>query len=215
MEEMNLRKMMKGLAAVDDMTWGMYAFSRDALRDKVDCGRKKEMIEKSICCGYETADKIMDQTSTSNPREIAGKLGLRVEYLDKGQIADRVLFALFTPPDLIQIMREPIDKAVKGGSLDGFTTREQLEDLILGHEIYHYLEEEYDGIYTRTEKIRLWKILGFENRSTIRALSEIAGMYFSKKLNGFPYSPFALDILLYYNYNSETALNMYREVAEI
>ena len=41
MEEMNLRKMMKGLAAVDDMTWGMYAFSRDALRDKVDCGRKK------------------------------------------------------------------------------------------------------------------------------------------------------------------------------
>ena len=52
MEEMNLRKMMKGLAAVDDMTWGMYAFSRDALRDKVDCGRKKEMIEKSICCGY-------------------------------------------------------------------------------------------------------------------------------------------------------------------
>ena len=36
MEEMNLRKMMKGLAAVDDMTWGMYAFSRDALRDKVD-----------------------------------------------------------------------------------------------------------------------------------------------------------------------------------
>ena len=69
MEEMNLRKMMKGLAAVDDMTWGMYAFSRDALRDKVDCGRKKEMIEKSICCGYETADKIMDQTG-----QIPGRL---------------------------------------------------------------------------------------------------------------------------------------------
>lgn len=215
MEEMNLRKMMKGLAAVDDMTWGMYAFSRDALRDKVDCAQKKEMIENSICCGYETADGIMDRLGTSNPREIAGKLGLKVEYLDKGQIADRVLFALFTPPDLIQIMREPIDKAVEGGSLHGFATREQLEDLILGHEIFHYLEEEDPGIYTRTEKIRLWSILGFENRSTIRALSEIAGMYFSKKLNGFPYSPFALDILLYYNYNSETALSMYREVAEI
>ena len=215
METMSLREMMKGLSAVDDMTWGMYAFSRDALRDKVDCARKKEMIEKAVCCGCETADKIMDQMGTSNPREIAGRLGLRVEYLDKGQIADRVLFALFTPPDLIQIMREPLDKAVEGGSLDGFSTRGQLEDLILGHEIFHYLEEEDEAIYTRTEKIRLWKILGFENRSTIRALSEIAGMYFSKKLNGFPYSPFALDILLYYNYNSETALNMYREVAEI
>ena len=41
MEEMNLRKMMKGLAAVDDMTWGMYAFSRDALRIRWTAAGKK------------------------------------------------------------------------------------------------------------------------------------------------------------------------------
>lgn len=200
---------------VDDRAWGMYAFSRDVLRDKVDSARKEEMIQRAIRCGYETADKIMDRLGTSDPGEIAGELGLQVEYLEKGQIADRVLFALFTPPDRIQIMKEPIDKVIESGALNGFKTRQQIEDLIMGHEIFHYLEEEDEGIYTRTEKIRLWKVLGFENRSTIRALSEIAGMYFSKKLNRFPYSPFALDILLYYNYNSEEALKMYREVTGI
>ena len=213
--EITFQDMAENLTKVDDMAWGLYAFSRDLLRDKVDRDRKEEMIQKAIRCGFETAENVMAQMGTSDTRELACSLGLNVEYLERGQIADRVLFALFTPPDRIQIMKEPIERAVKGGKLEGFITGRQMEDLILGHEIFHYLEEEDENIYTRTEKIRLWKVLGFENRSTIRALSEIAGMYFSKKLNSFPYSPFALDILLYYNYNSETAFQMYREAAGI
>lgn len=215
MGDTGLQEMMERLWRVEDTAWGMYAFSRDMLRDKVDDTRKKDMIQKAICCGYEKALNVMEQMGTSDPWEIARELGLTVEYLDKGQIADRVLFALFTPPCQIQIMREPIDRAMENREIASLISREQIENLILGHEIFHYLEEEEDGIYTRTEKIRLWKILGFENKSTIRALSEIAGMYFSRKLNRFPHSPFALDILLYYNYNSEEALKMYREVIRI
>lgn len=212
MGTITLREMMEEMSNVDDIAWGMYAFSRDMLRDKVDELHKKEMIQKAIRCGYEKAEEVMRHRDTSNPWELARTLGLRVEYLEKGQIADRVLFALFTPPDLIQIMKEPIEKACANDALTAFLTEEQMGNLILGHEIFHYLEEEDGEIYTKKEKICLWKILGFENRSTIRALSEIAGMYFSKKLNGFAYSPFALDILLYYNYNAEEALKMYREV---
>lgn len=211
MSDIRLREMLEHLSQVEDTAWGMYAFSRDMLRDKVRDGQKKDMIQKAICCGYEKAEAIMRQMGTSDPWEIARELGLTVEYLDRGQIADRVLFALFTPPGQIQIMGEPIDRAMEQKELAGFISREQIESLILGHEIYHYLEEEEEDIYTRTEKICLWKVLGFQNKSTIRALSEIGGMYFSRKLNRFPYSPFALDILLYYNYNSEKALKMYRE----
>ena len=212
MSDIRLREMLEHLSQVEDTAWGMYAFSRDMLRHKVGDEQKKDMIQKAICCGYRKAEEIMEQMGTSDPWEIARRLGLTVEYLDRGQIADRVLFALFTPPSQIQIMREPIDKAMGQCDLPGFISREQIENLILSHEIFHYLEEEEETIYTRTEKICLWKLLGYENRSTIRALSEIAGMYFSRKINRFPYSPFALDILLYYNYNSEEALEMYREV---
>lgn len=212
MAEMVLREIAKHLSQVDDLSWGMYAFSRDILRDKVDETEKKMMIEKAVRCGYETADRAIKSLGTLNPWEMAEKLKLKVEFMDSGQIADRVLFALFTPPDRIQIMKEPIELAVKSGMLDGLVTEEQMKRLILGHEIFHYLEEEEEGIYTRNEKVLLWKLFGYENKSTIRALSEIAGMYFSKKINKFSYSPFALDILLYYNYNSNEALKMYREV---
>lgn len=212
MSEMILREMAEGLAQVDDLSWGMYAFSRDILGDKISEAEKKRMIEQAVRCGYEMADKVMTSLGTMDPWELAEKLKLKVEYADQGQIADRVLFALFTPPDRIQIMKEPIELAVKSGLLEGLFTMEQIERLILGHEIFHYLEEEEEEIYTRKEKVVLWKLFGYRSKSTVRALSEIAGMYFSKKINGFSYSPFALDILLYYNYSSNEALKMYREV---
>ncbi|MBE7721405.1 MAG: hypothetical protein E7243_18100 [Lacrimispora celerecrescens] len=212
MSEMILREMAEGLAQVNDLSWGMYAFSRDILRDKISEAEKKRMIELAICCGYEMADKVMSSLGTWDPWELAEKLKLKVEYADRGQIADRVLFALFTPPDQIQIMKEPIELAAESGLPEGLLTMDQIKSLILGHEIFHYLEEEEEGIYTRREKVVLWRLLGYKSESTVRALSEIAGMYFSKKINGFLYSPFALDILLYYNYNSNEALKMYREV---
>lgn len=212
MAETALREMAEHLSQIDDISWGMYAFSRDILCDKVDSAEKKNMIEKAVRCGQERAERIIDNMGTEDPWKLAEKLKLKVEFMDRGQIADRVLFALFTPPDRIQIMKEPIERAAGSKELTGLITGEQMEKLILGHEIFHYLEEEDEGIYTRNEKIVLWKLFGYENKSTIRALSEIAGMYFSKKINEFPYSPFALDILLYYNYNPDEALKMYREV---
>lgn len=208
-------EMAEHLSQIEDISWGMYAFSRDILRHKVDEAEKRNMIEKAIRCGQEMAEKIIREMGTSNPWELAEKLRLKVEFVDRGQVADRVLFALFTPPDSIQIMKEPIERAVGRGELEGLITEKQIGNLILGHEIFHYLEEENEEIYTRTEKIVLWKLFKYESKSTIRALSEIAGMYFSKKLNDFPYSPFALDILLYYNYNQEEALKMYREVVAL
>ena len=212
MFDMISKEMAEGLAQVSDLSWGMYAFARDILRDKVSEEEKRRMIELAICCGYDMADKVMCSQGTWDPWELAEKLKLKVEYGDNGQTADRVLFALFTPPNLIQIMKEPIELAVKCGLPEGFLTSDQIQRLILGHEIFHYLEEEEEGIYTRREKVVLWKVLGHKSESTVRALSEIAGMYFSKKINGFLYSPFALDILLYYNYNPNEALNIYREV---
>lgn len=212
MDNRQLKTMAEELLKVQDRSWGMYAFSRDILKNKVTAKEKEAMIEQAICCGEETAARAIEKFGTKNPREIAKKLKLKVEFTDRGQIADRVLFALFTPPDKVEIMTEPISRLTGQAGLDGLITREEIENIILGHEIFHYLEEETEGIYTRSEKVVLWRFLGYENKSTLRALSEIGGMYFSKKINEISYSPFALDILLYYNYSPDEALEMYREV---
>ncbi len=212
MGETVLQELAEQLLQVDDISWGMFAFSRDILGNRINRAEKKEMILKAMRCGQEKAEEIIKFMGISDPWELAEKWKLNVEYLDRGQTADRVLFALFTPPDRIQIMKEPIKRAAGNGMFNDLITEEQMVKLILGHEIFHYLEEEDEDIYTRKEKIVLWKLFGYENKSSVRALSEIAGMYFSKKINEFSYSPFALDILLYYNYNPDEALRMYREL---
>jgi hypothetical protein len=212
MENKQLKTIAEELFQVKDKSWGMYAFSRDILKNKVADKDKEAMIEQAIRCGEETAVWAMKEFGTSDPWEMAKKLKLKVEFTDRGQIADRVLFALFTPPDRVEIMTEPIERLGGESGLDGLITKEEIIRLILGHEIFHYLEDEIEGIYTRNEKIILWNFLGYKNKSTLRALSEIGGMYFSRKINEIPYSPFALDILLYYNYSPDEALKMYREV---
>jgi hypothetical protein len=212
MENKQLKTIAEELFQVKDRSWGMYAFSRDILKNKVTDKDKEVMIEKAIRCGEETATWAIEKFGTSDPWEMAEKLKLKVEFTDRGQIADRVLFALFTPPDRVEIMTEPIERLNGSSGLCELFTKEEIIKLILGHEIFHYLEDEMKGIYTRNEKVILWKFLGYENKSTLRALSEIGGMYFSRKLNQISYSPFALDILLYYNYSPDEALKMYREV---
>ena len=51
---MTLGKMIERLSKVDDISWGMYAFSRDVLCRKIDDARKQDMIRKAMECGSDT-----------------------------------------------------------------------------------------------------------------------------------------------------------------
>lgn len=214
-QEFTLQRIISELMNVREITWGMYAFSRDPLCNKISNEQKREMIVKAVECGKNAAARIVDCFETSDPLKIAEKLGLGITCVEKEQRADRVLFALFTPPDKIEIMAEPIQRAEQSHATMEFISLETIKKLILGHEIFHFLEEQDSSIYTKTEKIELWRFLGFRNYSTIQALSEIAGMSFSGYLTPFGTSPFALDVILYYNYDIRKAKSIYEEIMNL
>ena len=94
MEEMNLRKMMKGLAAVDDMTWGMYAFSRDVLCHKIGDEKKRDMIQKAVECGNQLAEKTALRFGTTDPWEISRILGLSITFPKEANVGGRILLVL-------------------------------------------------------------------------------------------------------------------------
>lgn len=217
-----LVQMASALREVDDESWGKYLFSRDILRDRVTPEQKSEKIAKSIACGVEYAQRILSETETDSPDRIASFFGLHVAEGDVQMTEKRVLFASFTPPDEITIMKEPLKKY--GGVLAALPPEDsallpaesEVRSILLGHELFHFVEERHkDEIYTRTEKIRLWKIFGFENNSTIRALGEIAGMAFTKMLCRIPFSPSLLDVLLLYSYNENYSREVYRCVTDL
>jgi len=217
-DNVSLQEMLHNLLKVDDETWGLYAFSRELLNKRIQPNQKTEMTAKAIACGKEYAQRIIQECGSNDIRTISEKLKLKIELHDTSMIGKRVLFARYTTPDRIEVMEEPVKKAVMIISQEApimveHFTQNGIMDTILGHELFHFVEDQnVQKIYTRTEKILLWNFLGYKNYSTIRTLGEIGAMAFTKELNGLNYSPFILDVLLYYGYDSASAEKIYRDV---
>ncbi|MCM3699487.1 hypothetical protein [Paenibacillus macerans] len=217
-EQSKLGDMLGALLRVDDETWGRYALSRDILNQRIQPEQKAEMIAGAVSCGRQYARRISEQYGCRDVRLLAERLKLRIEFQEVSMTGKRILFACYTPPDKIIMMAEPVRKAARlvsgeaAGLVDLFR-QDDIMNTILGHEIFHVVEDRFEPeIYTRTEKIILWNLLGLKHRSTIRALSEIGAMAFTRELNKLNYSPFILDFLLYFSYDSSGAEEIYRDV---
>ena len=218
----SLIDMIKALRRVDDETWGAYAFSADLLRDRIPEEKKREMIQKAIQCGETFAACIVRETGESSPIAIARRFGLEIVDNSLPMIGRRKVFAQFTPPKKIELFQEPIERYA---SVLARATEQQaaqlipipeINNLVLGHEIYHFVEERSaDTIYTRTEKYALWRFLGFHYTSSVNALGEIAGMAFSRKLCQVAYSPFLLDVLLFFDYNYEQTTAIFQNIMKM
>lgn len=209
-----LEQIAHDLKGLSDETWGRYAFSRDLLKEKIDEKTMLELIHGSIQAGKEAAKKIQIQYPNFAVPEVVAAHGVRVEKMkaEDERIGNRIMFALYTPPDLVQLASAPIEKL---GAFDlPWLAKETVENLMLGHELFHHIETHDPEIFTQKTKITLWKVLFYSYRTNVRATSEIAAMVFTKILNDLDYSPFMLDILLFYAYEPETATTMYYEVLD-
>ena len=149
---------------------------------------------------------------TRDPLTLCGELGLKLKTPATPAGGGQVLFAQFVQPDEITIFTDCLDKAETLGGL--LPARAKLQGIILAHELFHAVEEANPDIYTRTEKIELWR-KPFSNKSCIVCLSEIAAMAFAKQLLGLDFNPYALDVLLVYPYDAQAACGLYAEICDL
>lgn len=71
-----------------------------------------------------------------------------------------MLFAQFVEPDEITIFTDCVDKASRLEEECGcdLLRRENLTNTLLAHELFHAVEEQHvKEIYTRTERVELWR----------------------------------------------------------
>ena len=219
---LTLPQMVVSLQKVSDECWGLYLLSRDMLCDRIPPDRKPEMIKKSISCGDEYARRTLMETGRHTADNIQKFYRIKVNFINKSQTNKQMVFANFTSPNEITIMKQPLEKyekflsSLSNSDAATLPTVTEVRDLLFGHELYHYMEERYqDEIYTRTEKIRLWKLLCFKNESPIRALGEIAAMAFARTLTQISYFPALLDVLLPFCYNTNYAFRIYKDIMAI
>ena len=187
-----IKEMLQKLIMIDDEKWGYYAFRREPLKGKFSEDDKLILINKANECGKKYAQKIREQYSNMNTYDIAKEMGLEVDYPDRPNGGGHIIFAQFVEPNKVTVFKDSINKAeelITSKKLAGLFSDINIEELLLAHEIFHFIEENDDDIFTRTEKIRLWKIGPIKNDSNIVCLGEIAGMAFAKELLKISYSP--------------------------
>ncbi len=212
-----LNEMLKELAKVETVDYYRYAFSRDPINGKFTDEQRKSWAKEAVKCGKEYAQKIRQQYSTSEIQTIAKKLGLDVRYPDFPNKTDRVLFAEFHEPNIVEIYMDAMkkaDKFLKDESISAIMKgHTKVSKIILAHEVFHYVEEKYSKeIFTQTEKTRLWSIGPVHNDSKVIAISEIAAMAFAEEINELAFSPYILDVLMVYGYDPEEASGLYEEI---
>ncbi len=207
------------LCKIEDEQWYAYAFSRENLNGKFSDQQRLELTRKALACGREYAQRLMRQYDTRDVSLLAAHLGADVDYPIMPQSQDRVLFAEFRIPKKIHIYMDGINKGRvlmdEPGVREALTDKLDLASMLLGHELFHLVEDIYKKeIWTQTYKIELWRLGPLRNCSRVTILGEIAAMAFTQELNGLPYSPYVMDAFLVYGYSPEAASGLYEEMME-
>jgi len=211
-----LKEMITCLRDVSDIAWGRYAFKNEMLKDKIPVERRDEMTRDAMICGEQWAQRMIMQTNTTDAQTMLESLGLELAEKDMDMLKmPRQLFAQYIPDKRVEIMTQPISLYSEMYEPE-FPEPAQVRSLLIAHEMFHYIEElNKDEIYSRTEKVCLWKIFNFKWESTVRTVGEIAAMSFAKKLTGADYSPYMLDIILLYSYKADLAVRVFQRIMEI
>jgi len=212
-----LHTMLIELSKIEMSDWYKYAFSTEPLNGKFNDEQRSNWMKRSIECGKEYFEIISQKYQTSDPRIIAKKMELDVSYPTLPEKTDRVMFAEYRMPNKISIYMDAVRKAnqlLEAPEITAIMTKTlDIKKLLLAHEIFHYVEDQYaKEIYTQTEKVRLWSVGPLHNDSVIVALSEIAAMSFAKEMMELPYAPYLLDVLLVYGYSPMEASGLYEEM---
>lgn len=217
---MNIKKSIERLIKLSDRDFGEYLVNTDPIEGKIRGDLRKEIIEKSLQCGYDEADKIIQKSGkTTGDIDVfllAKELGITVK-IEKAQNAlEYIYFGTYEEPGIITLYDENIKKGealISKYQISGLQET-GLMDIILAHEIFHYIEAKTPDLFVNTYRIKLWKLGPYTHKSELICTGEIAGMAFARKLLKLRFCPNILDVLLLFPHDEKQAESVYKQIME-
>lgn len=213
-----IREMIKNLRYLPNSFWDEYAFRNELLIDKISPEEKQEFTEKTHQCGKDLADEILSANPDMSPSLLANSLGLNVSYIDEPFSSEYVMFACFNEPNNVRILNDIIEKSkiiIRDNDLYELLSHVDIGEVLMAHEIYHYLEYTMPNLYTSQKLLTLWRLGKFKYKSKVLCLNEIGAMAFTQKFLDLPYSPYIFDLLFLYTQNKQMAKELYENIMDL
>lgn len=217
---MKIKRYIENLIELSDRDFGKYLVNADPIRGKIKGNTREEIIEKSLRCGYEEADKILSRVEktrgTIDISLLAKRLGITVKTMKAQNAMDYICFGTYEEPGIITLYEDNIklgEILISKYQLTGLQGVD-LMDIILAHEIFHYIEARTPELYVNTYRLKLWKLGPYTHKSGLICVGEIAGMAFVRRLLSLRFCPNILDILLVYPHDTKLAEVIYNQMIE-
>ena len=214
-EEELIRSQLESLMELSQRQFALYEISKDPKKNKIPEESKEEIIDKSIACGKKEAQKLIERYKDHSASEIASKLGIQVKYKDQEESPlDALYFGLYDSPNTITLYKKNISIAESLlEKLEYKLINVSLVDMVLSHELFHFIEFHNKTLYTNTKGIKLWSLGKFYTRtSKLNCTSEIAAMSFSKTLLGLNVDPNILDYIFLTSFNFEKGKELFHRI---
>jgi len=201
------------LLELTDEDWCLYAFNRDPLVGRVPPGERMDFCRKAMECGTELARKTRNGHGEASPALMAERMGVKLVY--KADEGANSMFANFQEPDTITVYTpnaKATDALIAEHSLHDLVGQVQVVDVLVAHELYHFLEHAMPELYTARKLVSLWKLGPIENRSRILCLEEIGAMSFTRELIGLACSAYIFNVLMLAPANLPKAQKLYERI---
>lgn len=211
-----MKEKITALTKLSDRHFGHYLFTHDPINGKVDSELKEEIIEKSLICGKEVAQRLKKEYGFENLTEYLKALNIQLARKDTNGGLEYIYFGTYQKPNKITIYVENLKKGenlIRDWNFKLFENT-KIEDIVIAHEMFHHLQEQDKTLYINTNKITLWSIGKFNYKSRLVAQADIASMAFAKEMLSLNFSPNVLDVLLLYPHDKELAVNIYHDIME-
>lgn len=188
-----LRKaVVKALEFPDD-GWYRGILKNDPCGCALSGGETRAVIDGAVRTAADLARTTALRYGSLSPRELAAALRLTVVHT-AGEAYGPVLYLGLYEPDIRTItiydgVIALVRRFIAANGLDDLTPAGEVERTALYHEVFHALEEETPGIYTRSRMLKR-RILGiFPYARGLDGACEVGAVHFSKCMAALSFSP--------------------------
>lgn len=188
-----LRRAVGTALEFSDDDWYRNMLRRDACGCRLNQEEERAAVDGAVRAAVAMARRIRARYGELSPEELGEALGLTLVQTSGELLEAYLCIGLYEPAgrtitlngSALGLIRQFIDE----NGLGGLTPPDDILRLALFHEIFHALEEETPGIYTRSRMLKR-KLLGmFPYRRGLDSVSEVGAVHFSKWMAGVAYSP--------------------------
>lgn len=195
-----LRGRILSLTKRDDEFWHRYTLKKDLYFSKLEPEEKENIIKKSVETAEEVYAKILRDLGSLDPESYVNQFGLKLERVEDDVILEYLYLALYSASErkitINQGALELIGKHILENNLEDIIDVQEIEKVAIMHELFHHLEEETPGIYTRSKMLKRKFLNTFGYNKGVYSSSEIGAIHFSKISRGLNHSPCIYEILI-------------------